>query len=65
VAALAEFIETFGEIPTIATYRDFAIGADRRLPTPGQIRSSCQVFGGWRGAVQRATGTDVERSASV
>jgi hypothetical protein len=56
VAALAEFIETFGEIPTIATYREFAIGSDRPLPTPGQIRSSCRPIGGWRGAVQQAAG---------
>jgi hypothetical protein len=56
VAALAEFIETFGASPTIDIYREFVIGSDRRLPTPGQIRSSCRAIGGWRGAVQQATG---------
>ena len=56
VALLAEFIEAFGEIPTIAIYREFVIGSDRPLPTPAQIRSSCRAIGGWRGAVQQATG---------
>jgi hypothetical protein len=51
VAVLAEFIEAFGEIPTIATYREFATGSDRRHPTPAQIRSACNAIGGWRGAV--------------
>jgi hypothetical protein len=57
VAALAEFIRTFGEIPTTATYREFALGSDRPLPTLDQIRSSCRTIGGWRGAVQQASRT--------
>ena len=55
LAALAEFIESFGESPTIAIYHEFVIGSDRRLPTPAQIRSTCRAIGGWRGAVRQAS----------
>jgi hypothetical protein len=52
--ALAEFILTFGEAPTVARYQEFAAWADGRLPSPRTIRTHTTSIGGWRDAIHRA-----------
>jgi carbon storage regulator CsrA len=53
IAALVDFIEQFGEAPTVGKYQHYAC-TDPELPTVEQIRQACASIGGWRVAVARA-----------